>query len=66
MEAAINDWKELYTDEDAHYDKVLTLDVNELVPFVTWGTNPEMGVPFDGTFPQPHHRICKKLMITWI
>ena len=51
MEAAINDWKELYTDEDAHYDKVLTLDVNELVPFVTWGTNPEMGVPFDGTFP---------------
>ena len=51
MEAAINDWKELYTDEDAHYDKVLTLDASELVPFVTWGTNPEMGVPFDGTFP---------------
>lgn len=51
MEAAINDWKELYTDEDAQYDKVLTLDASELVPFVTWGTNPEMGVPFDGTFP---------------
>lgn len=33
-EAAINDWKN-FTDEDAHYDKVLTPDVNELVPFVT-------------------------------
>lgn len=51
MEAAIKDWKELYTDDDAVYDKDLTLDVSNLVPFVTWGTNPEMGVPFDGTFP---------------
>ncbi|MDT2710804.1 3-isopropylmalate dehydratase large subunit [Enterococcus dongliensis] len=52
METAINAWKELYTDKDAVYDKVLTLDASELVPFVTWGTNPEMGVPFDGTFPE--------------
>lgn len=52
MDAAIDDWKELYTDEDATYDKILTLDASELVPFVTWGTNPEMGVPFDGTFPE--------------
>ncbi|MEG0628945.1 MAG: 3-isopropylmalate dehydratase large subunit [Enterococcus sp.] len=51
MTAAIEDWKQLYTDEDAQYDKVLTLEVGELVPFVTWGTNPEMGVPFNGTFP---------------
>lgn len=52
MAAAVKDWKELYTDDDAAYDKELTLDVSELVPFVTWGTNPEMGVPFDGTFPE--------------
>jgi 3-isopropylmalate/(R)-2-methylmalate dehydratase large subunit len=51
MQAAINDWQELYTDDDAVYDKELTLNVDELVPFVTWGTNPEMGVPFDGQFP---------------
>jgi 3-isopropylmalate/(R)-2-methylmalate dehydratase large subunit len=41
----------LYSDDDATYDKLLTLEVNELVPFVTWGTNPEMGVPFDESFP---------------
>lgn len=52
MAAAVQDWKELYTDDDAAYDKELTLDVSELVPFVTWGTNPEMGLPFDGTFPE--------------
>ena len=52
MAAAVQDWTELYTDDDAAYDKELTLDVSELVPFVTWGTNPEMGVPFDGAFPE--------------
>ena len=52
MAAAVQDWKELYTDDDAAYDKELTLDVSELVPFVTWGTNPEMGVPFEGAFPE--------------
>ncbi|MGM0123742.1 3-isopropylmalate dehydratase large subunit [Enterococcus sp. AZ194] len=51
METAIQDWQELYTDEKAVYDKELSLDVHQLVPFVTWGTNPEMGVPIDGTFP---------------
>lgn len=60
MDAAINDWKELYTDEDAKYDTILTLDANELVPFVTWGTNPEMGVPVDGTFPEPETEEHKK------
>lgn len=52
MQAAIADWKTLYTDADAQYDKVLELDAAALVPFVTWGTNPEMGVPFTGVFPE--------------
>lgn len=34
------------------YDLVLSLNANELEPFVTWGTNPEMGVPVNGRFPE--------------
>lgn len=51
MEAAIADWRKLYTDQDAHYDKRLTLDVNQLAPYVTWGTNPEMGIAITEEFP---------------
>lgn len=66
MDAAIRDWKELYTDDDATYDKLLTLEVNELVPFVTWGTNPEMGVLLMGPSQRSPLLICKKRTTIWI
>lgn len=50
--AAVADWKTLVSDEDAVYDKVITLDVSDLAPMVTWGTNPSMGVAFDQAFPE--------------
>ena len=51
-EYSIDEWKELYTDDDAQFDKVITLDVTNLEPQVTWGTNPEMGVSFNEPFPE--------------
>ena len=45
-------WKELYSDDDAYFDKVIELDVTNLEPQVTWGTNPEMGVSFSNPFPE--------------
>lgn len=48
----IDAWRELYTDEDAEFDRVITLDVTDLEPQVTWGTNPEMGVSFNTPFPE--------------
>lgn len=51
FEAAVADWKVLYSDADTVYDKHLVLDVSDLAPMVTWGTTPAMGVSFDGTFP---------------
>ena len=51
-EAAVADWKTLASDPDAVYDKVLTIDLSELAPMVTWGTNPGMGVEFGTAFPE--------------
>lgn len=45
------DWETLYTDADAVFDKIIELDAASLVPYVTWGTNPEMGVPVTAAFP---------------
>lgn len=52
FDQAVEDWKTLVSDPDAKYDKVITIDVSELAPMVTWGTNPEMGVEFGQPFPE--------------
>lgn len=48
---AITDWETLKSDPEATYDTLISLDVSDLGPYVTWGTNPGMGVPFGEQFP---------------
>ncbi|MEH6776173.1 MAG: 3-isopropylmalate dehydratase large subunit, partial [Cereibacter changlensis] len=50
-EAALAYWKTLYTDEGAHFDKVITLKGEDIAPVVTWGTSPEDVLPITGTVP---------------
>jgi len=52
-EAALNWWKTLYSDDDAHWDKVVTLKGEEIEPVVTWGTSPEDVLPISATVPAP-------------
>jgi 3-isopropylmalate/(R)-2-methylmalate dehydratase large subunit len=47
------EWLELRSDPGAEFDRVVTVDVTELTPQVTWGTNPGMVVPVDGVVPDP-------------
>ena len=53
FDAAVAYWKTLPSDEGAHYDKVVVLDATQIVPQVTWGTNPEAVIPVTGTVPNP-------------
>jgi 3-isopropylmalate/(R)-2-methylmalate dehydratase large subunit len=48
-----DEWRELRSDPDASFDRVVTVDVGALVPQVTWGTNPGMVAPVDGVVPDP-------------
>ncbi len=50
-EAALNYWKTLFTDEDAVFDKVLTIKAEDIQPSVTWGTSPEDVLPISATVP---------------
>src|SRR5918992_1486732 len=52
-ERALDRWRALPSDEDATYDSVHEIDVRELAPQVSWGTNPGMVVPVDGAVPDP-------------
>ena len=46
-------WSGLKSDSDAKFDKEITLDADQLSPFVTWGTNPGQGIALDGVIPSP-------------
>ena len=50
---ALEWWKSLPSDENAIYDKKISIDANKLVPTVTWGTSPEDTAPITGTVPDP-------------
>lgn len=50
-EQALEYWKTLFTDEGAHFDKVITLNAPDIAPVVTWGTSPEDVLPITGTVP---------------
>ena len=52
-DAALAWWRTLVTDDDATFDKVVTIDASTLAPFVTWGTNPGQGVPLSASVPSP-------------
>ena len=52
-EAALAWWKTLYSDDDAHWDKVITIKGEDVAPVVTWGTSPEDVLPIDAIVPAP-------------
>lgn len=52
-DAAVAAWKDLHSDADAHFDKILEVAGEDIQPQVTWGTSPEMVLPIDGVLPDP-------------
>ena len=44
-------WKTLKSDNDAKFDKEITIDVSKIKPQVTWGTSPEMVMNYDESIP---------------
>ncbi len=52
-ERAVEDWRSLASDPDASYDTHVVVDVADLAPQVTWGTNPGMVGPVTSTVPDP-------------
>ena len=50
---AIAEWGNLYSDEDAEFDKVVTINADELEPSISWGTNPSQVIFVNDTIPYP-------------
>jgi 3-isopropylmalate/(R)-2-methylmalate dehydratase large subunit len=52
-EAALEHWRSLPTDPGAAFDKEVVIDATDLVPYVSWGTNPGQVVGIDDVVPDP-------------
>ena len=52
-EQAVNAWRQLPSDPDAVFDKEVVIDVEKIIPKVTWGISPEHVIGVDGRIPDP-------------
>jgi 3-isopropylmalate/(R)-2-methylmalate dehydratase large subunit len=52
-DSAVAYWNTLRSDEGAQFDTIVTMNVADIRPQVTWGTSPEMVVAIDGQTPDP-------------
>ncbi len=52
-DAAVDVWRDLVSDEGAHFDKVVEIDGAQILPQVSWGTSPEMVVSVLDAVPNP-------------
>lgn len=53
FEKAVDEWRELASDEGAIYDTLIEIDCDELEPHVSWGTNPAQVVGISARVPSP-------------
>jgi len=44
-------WEKLKSDEDAFFDKVVNINISNLSPQITWGTNPDQVIAIDEKIP---------------
>ncbi len=52
-DAAVARWHQLPSDNGAVFDKEITIRADELIPMITYGTNPGMGIPITAAVPAP-------------
>jgi 3-isopropylmalate/(R)-2-methylmalate dehydratase large subunit len=61
-DAAVAGWRKLPSDADAKFDNEATIDVANLRPMVTFGTNPGMVIPIDEKVPVDNDPAFRKAL----
>ena len=50
-DSKLAEWKELYSDADARFDREIHINASEIEPMITYGTNPGLGIAINGLLP---------------
>jgi 3-isopropylmalate/(R)-2-methylmalate dehydratase large subunit len=51
-EDKLKQWRTLYSDANAIFDKEITIDASQIEPMITYGTNPGMGIGVSQSVPE--------------
>lgn len=51
-ETKLTEWRQLYSEPDAVFDREIHIEAADIQPMVTYGTNPGMGIPVSGIIPE--------------
>jgi 3-isopropylmalate/(R)-2-methylmalate dehydratase large subunit len=62
FDAAVARWRLLPSDAGATFDKEVTIDVSNMRPMITFGTNPGMVIPIDEHVPQSDDPAFRKAL----
>lgn len=52
-EQAVAAWRELHSDDDAQFDREVTMDAAKIAPMVSWGTSPQDVLQVTDSVPDP-------------
>ena len=52
-DSAVAYWKTLRTDDEARFDKEVSIEGNNIAPMVTWGNSPQWAIPITAKIPNP-------------
>ncbi len=55
FDSAVSSWKKLPSDPNAEFDLKVNLNANDVLPQVTWGTNPGMVTDINSKVPDPEN-----------
>jgi 3-isopropylmalate/(R)-2-methylmalate dehydratase large subunit len=50
---AVSAWRDMQSDDDAVFDREVTLDASEIAPMVSWGTSPQDVIQVTDNVPDP-------------
>jgi len=61
---AVQYWRTLYSDGDAVFDKVITIQSSDISPTITWGNSPQHTCAINATVPYPEEGIDENQLHT--
>jgi 3-isopropylmalate/(R)-2-methylmalate dehydratase large subunit len=62
LAAAADGWRRLATDPGARFDRTVEIDLADIAPQVSWGTNPGQVVPITGDVPEPRDEVDERAL----
>lgn len=54
-DTSLKKWKTLFSDPDATFDKIVSIDASKIEPMITFGTTPGMSISVSGKIPNPEN-----------